>query len=335
MQEPGRSDFRQAMRLLERGAVPGVAGRPVGGDAMPKDEVVRLRGSTQLGFPADAVEAIARRRTAVAGDVRAVDLTVAFHGMFVAQGVLPWHYTEYVVERLSKRDRSLRDFADALQHRSLAFHYRAWRKYRLPFACESAAVEGGVDDVTTALRGLVGVGTDHLRERVVEGCERWIHFAGLFGRAQRTTRGLEAMLEALLGVPAEVQEFVGHWQDLVPAECSRLGRGRDDDHRSRLGSTMILGTRVFDVLAGIRVRIGPVAATALPRLAALGGEAWLPALVRSYLGPDIDFDLRWRVDRATVSPLRLDGTAALGFGAWVSAKSPQHYDAEVPVCSRR
>ena len=161
-----------------------------------------LAGSGAYELVESLTTEVGPRMAGSPGDVRAVDLTVAFHGMFGAQGVLPWHYTEYVVERLSKRDRSLRDFADALQHRSLAFHYRAWRKYRLPFACESAAVEGGVDDVTTALRGLVGVGTDHLRERVVEGCERWIHFAGLFGRAQRTTRGLEAMLEALLGSAA-------------------------------------------------------------------------------------------------------------------------------------
>lgn len=336
LEEPWRFGFCQALRLLERGAVAGASGRPVGGDASPRDEVARLRGSPSLAFPVNSVESITRRRTAVAGGVRGVDMVVAFHGMFGAQGVMPWHYTEYVLERLSQRDRSLREFADVLQHRSLAFHYRAWRKYRLPFAYEAAATAGEVDDVTTALRALVGLCTDHLRGRLEEGDESWVYFAGLFGRGQRSAAGLEAMLEAAVGCPVAVQEFVGRWQELVPEERSRLGRGRDDDHQSRLGTSMILGTRVFDVLGGVRIRLGPIAAADLPRLAGQGGSSWLPALVRSYLGPDIEFELRWRVDPATVRPIRLgDRGFGLGVGAWLGATKPARYDEEVPVCSRR
>lgn len=335
--EPGRYDFYQAMRLLEGGAVPGVAGRPVGFDSEPRHEVARLRASSSLGFPVNAVESVVRRRSHVDGAAKAVDVTVSFMGALGATGALPWHYTEYVFDRLSQRDRSMRDFVDALTHRSIAFHYRAWRKYRLPFAHEAAARTDDVDDITLAMRALVGLGTEGLRERLPEGADRWLYFAGLFARGQRTAGGLESMLQAVCGHPVEVQEFVGTWQPLLPEERSRLG-GAGGGDRNELGASMILGSSVWNIASAIRVRIGPVPSTRLPDLVPRTGSfPWLGDLVRSYLGPEVDFELLCLVERPTIRPLQLgvDRGARLGGSAWVDSSDPSHYDAEVPLCASR
>ena len=338
LENPWRYDYCQALRLLENGAVPGVGGEPLGGDGAPRDEVVRLRASPALGFPVNAIESLARRGRDGAGPL---ELTVTFMGAFGALGSLPWHYTEYVYERLSRRDRSLRDFVDALQHRSLAFHYRAWRKYRLPFAYEAAARRGEVDDVTTAIRALVGLGTSHLRERLPEGAERWLYFAGLFSRGRRTTAGLEVMLRALCGHRVEVREFVGRWQELLPEERSRLGGVPGGGCNNRLGSSLILGSRVWDVLSGVRVVIGPLDSRRLAELApGTGRFPWLADLVRSYLGPHVEFEITGLVERSSIGPFRLgataeDGGAKLGSGAWIRAETPAGYDTEVPLCSSR
>ncbi|MCA8977193.1 MAG: type VI secretion system baseplate subunit TssG [Planctomycetes bacterium] len=337
-ESPGSYDFYQALRLLEGGRIAGVQGQRIGLDAAPRQEVARLRASPSLGFPVNAIEGLVRRRNPVAGAAQGVEVTVAFMGALGASGVLPWHYTEYVFERISQRDRSLRDFVDTLQHRSLAFHYRAWRKYRLPFAYEAATQSGAADDVTAAMRAIVGLGTSHLRERLAEGADRWLFFAGLFARGQRTTKGLEAMLAAVTGHRVQVEEFVGRWQALLPEERSRLGGRPDDEYRNRLGASFVLGERVFDVLSGVHIRIGPMHSRALSELVPRTGRVpWLGELVRSYLGPDVDFAIAGLVERDSVEPIRLGAEAGmrLGGSAWLGAEDATSYDAEVPLCSSR
>lgn len=333
---PWNFDFYQALRLLENGRVPGVAGRAIGHDHPPREEVARLRGTPSLGFPPTAIETLQLRRSPISGRPNSVEVTIAFAGALGACGALPWHYTEYVFERLSLRDRSLREFIDALQHRSLSFLYRSWRKYRLPFAYEAADRERRTDDVTAALRGLVGLGTDHLRERLPEGDHRWVFFAGLFAGRQRTAQALAAMVEASCGYGAEVQEFVGRWQPLGPAERSRLGGTQDDTH-NRLGTSLILGASVWDVLSGVRIRIGPIDARHLPDFTAGSGRfRWLGDLVKSYLGPERDFEIACLVDPATVRPARLGGPGAcLGGSVWLASDHTEHYDTAVPVWSSR
>ena len=330
---PRRYEFHQAMRLLEQGRVPGITGRPVGHDNDPQYEVVRLHASTSLGFPKSAIEAIRRRK----GDERRVDVTIAFLGALGACGALPWHYTEYVYAGLARRDRSLRDFVAALEHRSLSLHHRAWRKHRLAFAYEAARTAGS-DDVTGILRALVGLGTDHLRERVREGEAHWLYFAGLFGTARRTTAGLASMLEALCGHPVTVQEFVGRWQRLVPEERSRLGGPPGPataNLQNELGGTLMLGDRVWDVLSSVRIRIGPLPAAATADLQQAGLDGWLEHLVRSYLGPDVDFEILGLVDPATIRPMALGGDARLGGASWLASSDQASYAREVFVCSSR
>lgn len=323
----------QALRLLENGAVQGVRGRPIGGDNMPREEVARLRGSPSLGFPVDVIESMELRRSPVAGQGRHAEITAAGLGMLGACGPMPFHYTEYVFERMSQRDRSLRDFTDALQHRSLSFFYRAWRKYRLPFAYEAEQRDGRIDDFTSMLCGLVGL-DPAAPERVPEGAHRWLYFTGLFGSDRRTASGLEDMVAAVMGCTVEVQELVGRWQRLVPEETTRLGGRGGDEFRNRLGSSCVLGEQVMDVLASVRVRIGPMPASRLAGFARRGGsDRWLHDLIRSYLGPDRDFELVAVVAAETVRPLQLGASTygALGGAAWLGARNPAGYQNTIPL----
>ncbi len=339
LKHPEKFEFFQALRLVERGHIRGVKGRPVGLDHEPQFEAARFRGTPSLGFQPSAIRTAEPRRNPVAGGAQAIEFGVTFMGALGICAELPWHYTEEVFERLSKRDTSLLDFVDTLQHRSISFFYRAWRKYRLPYAYEAAHLQRNRDDITSVISALVGLETEGLRERPAERAESWFYFAGLFGRQQRTAIGLETMIEAIVGYPTKVHEFVGRWQELVPEERTRLGERRHDGFRSELGSSAVLGDRVWDVLSGVRIEIGPVRASAVHRLAPRTGDyPWLPDIVRSYLGPDVDFDIYCRVQRETVQPARLGGdskTTTLGESLWLGALDPNHYDDEVPICLDR
>jgi type VI secretion system protein ImpH len=135
--EPHRFNFFQAVRLLERLLCRGEGGfQPVGHDAPPEREVVRFRAAPSLSFPASAV---CQLRAPPAGPVDGAappEMAVAFLGLTGPNGVLPYHYTRLLLERIRLRDYSLRDYLDLFNHRFTSFFYRAWVKYRLPFAYE-------------------------------------------------------------------------------------------------------------------------------------------------------------------------------------------------------
>lgn len=139
--QPEAFAFFQAVRLLELEAL--CRGRqPVGHDFAPESESVRLRCAPALAFPRSEVRGLRDSPgTDAAGRARPCELDVAFLGLIGPLGALPQHYNELVLQRLRRRDRTLRDFLDLFHHRSLSFFYRAWRKYRLPFAFEASELE--------------------------------------------------------------------------------------------------------------------------------------------------------------------------------------------------
>ena len=141
--EPEGFAFFQAVRLLEAQAAREER-RPVGEDHAPERESVRFRSAPSLAFPRSEVRGLSRG----GADARPLELEVAFFGLIGPLGTLPAHYNELVLERLRLRDTTLRDFLDLFHHRALSFFYRAWRKYRLPFAFEAGQQVGREDDFT-------------------------------------------------------------------------------------------------------------------------------------------------------------------------------------------
>jgi type VI secretion system protein ImpH len=306
-------DFFQAVRVLEshlsgRGADASTAtGRAtVGHDAEPGDETIRFGVAPSLGFPVGPVQSVT-----LGGETDQAHMRVNFMGAVGPAGVMPQHYTELVIQRAYLRDESLRDFLDIFHHRTISLFYRAWLKYRFPFAYERARTTGDGrrrknDTFTTALESLVGMGTAHLRGRSAALDRTWTFFAGHFARQPRTAVGLEGVLGEYLGVPVRVDQFAGRWLTLVERDRTRLARDPSTAQHNRLGQGLVLGSKVYDLQSKLDVNVGPVGAEYLRQLApASPGLERLDAIVRSYLGDDLDYQVFVRLDPAEVQPIRL------------------------------
>jgi type VI secretion system protein ImpH len=305
--------FFQAVRLLMR-LMPGR--RPVGVNSKPQEEVVRFGSRVSLEFPASQIHEIEGNPTG-GGPPR---MTVAFMGLMGTQGVLPFHYTEYMLQRKLAKDTAMEAFFNLFNHRWISLFYRAWEKHRLPIAYERTALEQSSSGrISHFLFDLIGLGTDGLRGRVKLPDETLIYFAGLITQRPRSAVNLQALLHAYFGVEVVVEQCRGAWYDLEPEDrCYLHGRSL----RNQLGEGAVAGDKVWDQQSRFRIRVGPLNQQQF-RSFLPGGKAQeqLSTLTRFFVGPTLAFEVQPVLKGPEVPWPRLGEAAApppqLGWNSWL------------------
>ncbi|KAA5604543.1 type VI secretion system baseplate subunit TssG [Roseospira marina] len=333
--EPHRFTFLQAVRLWQREARRTGTGRPVGGDAPPDQEAVRLLAHQALSFQPGQVAPPRRRDTNEHGMPH---IAATFMGLTGPNGALPQYYTEMVLQRSREHDTAMQAFFDLFNHRLLSLFWRACAKYRLDLSYELQPETGRPDPVTQGLLSLVGLGLPGLTGRLPVEDERILYYGGHFSRRPPSAVGLEQILSDYFGRPVTVEQFHGRWLYLPPEEQTRLG----DPKGCRLGVDTVAGNRVWDVQGSLRLRIGPLDWEGF-RAFQPGGRNLerLAALARLYVGPEYAFDVQVVLAREAVPRLQMpkgepkggdapEGGLRLGWNTWMVHETPRH-DAEEAV----
>ncbi len=318
--EPYRFDFFQAVRLLSS------AREETDGNKLPlpagselDDLPVRFRAEVGFGFPASAVSAftIPPATDDIVPDARVAEMTVTFLGLVGTGGVLPWHYTQLLIDRARAKDLGLRDFLDIFNHRSIAQFYRAWEKCRFYVGHELARRgQGHPDRFTQMLFGLVGLGTPGLRRRQSISDDVLAHYSGHFSHQPRSAVALRQIISDLFGLPTEIQQFRGQWMPLHSRDRTQLRRRKNNE----LGVSAIVGSRVWGVEHKFRVRLSVGRYERFREFMPDGAAHRAFAdVVRSFVGPAFDFDLQLVLPGEEVPPCRLGaaGGIRLGWNAWM------------------
>lgn len=337
IREPYRFDFFQYVRVLERVVrywANAGARRPtgaIGRGLNPAQEAMRFKGHLSLGFPTSPVTQVR-----VPGGEQPVEVEVAFLGLVGAMGVMPHHYSALLLGQRSAGDKqpASRVFLDLFTHRFVSLFFRAWEKYRLPFALERAVTEQGRekdDPITWGLYCLVGMGTAGLRGRLEVPDEALLYYAGHFSHQPRNFVSLEAILEEYIGVRIEVRQLQGQWLNLGPRDLSLMGAsGRNNS----LGRGLVVGRRVWDIQSKFRLRLGPVGYAEYRRLMPDGDKLRpLWHLTRLYVGIDLDFDVQPTLKAEEVPACRLQSKGdrgRLGWNTWLKTR-PMTRDVEDAV----
>lgn len=331
-EQPGRFDFFQGVRLLDslsHDPSTDAAARhavSVGYDGPPHRETVRFRVLQSHAFPAGAV----CRLELPKGKDGLPEMTVAFLGLTGPSGVLPHHYTTLIIDRGRSRDYALRDFLDLFNHRTISLFYRAWEKYRFPFAYErTKGIEGPAKDdpFTQALFSLVGFGTPHLRNRMEVHDEAFLLYAGHFAHFPRNALSLETLVADYFALPTRVQQFQGQWLRLAPEEQSQLPTSdRPNGRHCGMGVDLIAGERVWSVEGKFRICLGPLRYDQFRRFMPDGHALQqLGQLVRTYIGWELDFDAQLVLCAQDVPPCLLGGSPEtgprLGWNIWLNSGS--------------
>lgn len=307
-------DFFQAVRLLERLYSQRL---PIGRDAVPSKEVVRIHSHVSLAFPPSAIYKVNRSEDGTSPP----EMTVSFMGLAGLLGVLPRHYTELLLERIRYKDFTLRDFLDIFNHRIISLFYRAWEKYRFPVAYERARLRpGDYDPFSLCLFHIVGMGTAGLRGRLQTGDEALLYYSGLVAQQPRSVAALEAALADFFSVPVHIQQFIGAWLPIDEQNRTRVG-----GNNSQLGVDAIVGSRCWDQQAGFRLVMGPLSFEEFRRfLPCSAGFGPLVDLTHMLAGLTLDFDVLLVLKAAQVPfcALRRPGrdSLRLGWSSWLKTK---------------
>ena len=340
---PKEFSFVQAVRLLERATVfkkkqamgeaplssSKTADNAVARYSPPNKELVVLKSSQNLDFPDSEVSAVKIHETKSEQGNEQWQLMMNFIGLTGTMGVMPFHYTELILQRLKKRDRSLSDFVDMFNHRTTSLFYQASNKYRLPIEYERTKLfkhnKSEDSPHTQALLSLLGLGTAHLRNRQHLRDESILFYSGIFSQQVKTETGLQQLIQSYFGVPAHVESFIGEWQELIDDVRTKLPDKKNRKGQNVcLGKSTMLGKKGWFAQGKSHVKIGPLNKEQFEKFSpSTGSLTALNELVSSYLGMEQSFDFVIQVDRDNVPnkvALEKENPPQLAWNAWLSGK---------------
>ena len=304
-------EFFQGVTLLQRLLD---ARQPVGRFSNPESEAVHFRVNNQLAFPASQIHEIEWSENSPP------QMAVNFMGLTGPLGVLPYCYTEQILDRLRAKDKALQSFLDIFHHRIISFFFRAWEKYRFPVTYDL----GDEDLFTHHLLDLMGLGTPGLPDRQAVPDKVLLHFTGLLAKQTRSAAALEAILASYFEVPVEIEQFAGAWYRLDRGTQCRL-----DDNRSesqQLGCGAVVGDEIWNRQSRVRIKLGPLTlAQYLQFLPDGSAFAPLQAITKFFSNDEFEFEVQLILRRAEVPScdVGVDTAASprLGWVSWLKSQA--------------
>lgn len=325
----GRTDFYQAVRLM--------LARP-GGGAWEPDSRIRFGAELSHAFPGHELSGLELERAAAeaATSDKPARCRVRTPNYCVAGGLgpLPEAYTEWLREQARSGNPAAARFLDLFNHRLNVLRYRL-KESR---ACGLNNLPPASSQLGTRLAALAGL--DHAAPQLP--ARAWLGIAGHLSERRKSAAALTRVLARYLGTPVRLIPLVGAWRDIEADDRMALGT-----RNHALGTRSVLGERIWDQCARIRLRIGPLEHARFRRLLPpLPGQPadrlylGLVALVRMLTGRRFDCEIHLDVRAETVgesvltarpgpaaeaSGERNDAGLRLGETAWL--KQPRAGDA--------
>jgi type VI secretion system protein ImpH len=333
LSDPDQFSFFQTVRVLERAllvnytsAEPQARAQTIGGFAPPNSEIIQFRTKPSLSFPESDVVDIDGALTDP--NVKFCRVQTNFLSMAGSTGVLPYHYTEFILQRLKLKDFALAQFLDLFNHRTISLFFQAHTKYKIALEPERKQLKHLRSSPATTpsqiIFSIIGMGTRGLSNRLQFNDETLLYYSGLLTHQIRSSQGLKQLLADYFQLPVKIQEFVGQWQDLLPDFCTRLASKLEPlGQNAQLSKSAMLGSRGWIAQGKIRIVLGPLSKTEFYRFApGTKALAAMNDMVRFYLGLEHDYEFVIEVNRADLpNKIQLSKTASpiIGWNTWLSA----------------
>lgn len=308
LHDPRPYSFTQAVGLLSA-LVPD--GKAVGYAVSPEEEQIRFRADPSLAFPVADVTGIEVDQRPGHNDPL-YRVTVTFMGLYGQASPLPSFYSEAIAQS-DDEPNNRRDFLDLFNHRMISLVYRSWLRYRHYLQYRHP----GRDHFSKQMLAFAGLGADAVRDKVApDRPDQLLACVGLLALRTRSGAIVSSVISQMFGhLAVQVEEFVERWVTISPDQRCRLGAAN-----SGLGSTAVAGARVRDVSGKFNIALGPLDFATFQRHLPDGADfTRLRTLVRFLMRDPLEFDVKLKLRREDVPPLRLGGDAPcrLGWSTWM------------------
>lgn len=194
-------------------------------------------------------------------------------------------------------------------------------KQRCVRALDSQAPE--VSRYGAQLAALMGIALPGQEAQIPLPRRAWLGMAGLLVNGRRSADVVSQIMSRYLGVPVQLEMLVGDWRNIEDSDRISLGRCAQ-----RLGQSTLLGQRMWDCQASVRMVVGCLSFDrVLPLLPISTGKASqhdaLVSLVHLLLDRRQDCEVQLAIDTRSIPPSRLvhtDGSVGLRLGqtAWLT-----------------
>ncbi|MEO8810835.1 MAG: type VI secretion system baseplate subunit TssG [Rhodanobacter sp.] len=322
LSEPERFGFFQAVRLLYR-----AHGMPLAVGGSVADEPVRFTVPAHLNFPAGELHALSGHGSD-SGEAARYRMSVQFLGLTGPSGVLPRHYTEWLMAQQKTRDPAARDFMDIFNHRLLSMFWRAWAKHRIELGQELSDERPGAGALHHVY-DLIGLGTPALRALVAPSKRQSApdhalptaalgYYSGLVAQRPHGVGALAQVIGDVVDAPVQVIGCHGTWQRIPWRDRTRLGRCNQ-----RFGEGCVLGSRFWDRQTTVRVRIGPMPLRGFEALLPSHALLWrVVELLRFLAGLALDLEIQLVLHAESVPRARIGGSkpVRLGWNSWLAGR---------------
>lgn len=271
------------------------------------DEPFRIAQMPSMNFAASSISNVDQTKQ---GQIR---IWQSVLGLFGPNGPLPLHLTETAWQRLHNHsDPTITGFLNLFHHRLLSLFYRA-RADAEPALHFDRPHQDRFQDYVGSLCGL---GTEAFRDRDAMPDMAKLHFAGRLGSQAKNSEGLEEILATYLQLPIRIEQFAGQWIALPIDSRNAIGTRRST---SLLGRSATIGSHVWDCQQKFRIVVGPVNLDDYERLLP-GGDSLkrLRAVVRNYLGHELQWEVQVRIQKDAVPRMQLGVQGSLGWRDWLS-----------------
>lgn len=319
-QEPYVFEFDQAVKLVEALYDHVI---PIGeGFAVDKEALI-IKSRVFLSAPPSDIFNISLPAN---GNEYPTTMHVNFFGIAGLQGPLPMPFTEVIMERLKQHDSAASDFLDIFNHRLISILHRIRKKHWVGldnrYAHETLL---GRD-----LLSLNSMSSGFLETKTVSR-QDMLFYSGLYWQQPRSPVGLKQILAHYFNTKVAIQSHMGGWMDIDSSHWTYLGNNAKSQNNV-LGSTAMIGTRIWDVNQNIRVKLGPLNYQGLESFLKTGKSyPKLLEMMKLYLPAGYKFSINLMVKAKDVRATRLDGKARLGWTSWLLSKPATHDDAQVTL----
>lgn len=312
-------DFHQAIEIIQQMS-PGTT--PLGEGSEPSKEAVAIKARVSLS-PASA-----KIHSFTPPSAKNPQPILWINFMSIAGGPLPTPYTELLLERVRHHDTAFRDYLDIFNHRLASIWHRLKKQTFISYSQKDPTTT----QVGKCLLSLCGFGNQALRSKVHVSDRSILAYHDLLWRRPRSAHGLNRILSTHFRLPVTVHQYQGAWDRAPEQDITKIGSKLGQ--MNRLGKETILGDKLWNQSAGIRIDVGPMTWKQLTQMLpvqikdregkVIAGSEYsaLKDLTLLYAGLDNRITFRLKIYSFNVKPLRLNRQFSLGHNSWLTVGKP-------------